>query len=399
MLRGGNTKVGSDCPWKYPQVCIHAKRSSALLKKGKIYFATFNTKSVDLGIRNKGAAPSPATANKSQLLSDLRKHQAGQQEPQTLADRLRPGGLAADGFSYKENFIVRCYEVGVNRTATIETMANLLQEVACNHAQSVGFSTDGFATTPTMRKRHLIWVTARMHIEIYKYPVWGDVVEIETWCQGEGKIGTRRDWILKDAATEAVIGRATSKWVMMNRDTRRLSRATDDVRDEYMIYFPQSPRLAFPEENNSSSKKIPKLEDPAHHSRSGLMPRRADLDMNQHVNNVTYIGWVLESMPPEVLDTHELHMITLDYRRECKQDDIVESLTSLELDTSENSAVENCSAAFNGTATSTNGVVTVRSPVKISSPECFEFLHMLRLAGSGFEINRGRTEWRKKLVR
>lgn len=48
----------------------------------------------------------------------------------------------------------------------------VLQEVGCNHAQSVGFSTDGFATTTTMRKLHLIWVTARMHIEIYKYPAW-----------------------------------------------------------------------------------------------------------------------------------------------------------------------------------------------------------------------------------
>lgn len=36
-----------------------------------------------------------------------------------------------------------------------------------------------------------------------------DVVEIETWCQGEGRIGTRRDWILKDYATGQVIGRAT----------------------------------------------------------------------------------------------------------------------------------------------------------------------------------------------
>jgi hypothetical protein len=25
-----------------------------------------------------------------------------------------------------------------------------------------------------------------------------------------------------------------------------------------------------------------------------MQPRRADLDMNQHVNNVSYIGWVLE---------------------------------------------------------------------------------------------------------
>eukprot|EP00253_Pinus_taeda_P000340 PITA_00340 len=318
----------------------------------------------------------------------------------SLADRLRPGGLAPDGFSYKENFTIRCYEVGVNRTATIEAVANLLQEVACNHAQSVGFSTDGFATTPTMRKRHLIWVAARMHIEVYKYPAWGDVTEIETWCQSEGKIGTRRDWILKDATTENIIGRATSTWVMMNQDTRRLYRVTDDVRDEYMIHCPKSPRLAFPEENNNSSKKIPKLDDPAQHSRSGLMPRRADLDMNQHVNNVTYIGWVLESMPQEVLDTHELEMITLDYRRECNKDDFVESLTSLLSEPSDSSAVENGTFQSNGNATSTNRAATIRSPGSLSSNDRgFEFLHMLRLVESGFEINRGRTEWRRKLAR
>ena len=45
----------------------------------------------------------------------------------SLADRLRLGSLAEDGFSYKEKFIVRCYEVGINKTATVETIANLLQ--------------------------------------------------------------------------------------------------------------------------------------------------------------------------------------------------------------------------------------------------------------------------------
>jgi len=43
------------------------------------------------------------------------------------ADRLRFGRLMEDGFSYKEKFIVRSYEVGINKTATIETIANLLQ--------------------------------------------------------------------------------------------------------------------------------------------------------------------------------------------------------------------------------------------------------------------------------
>ncbi|XP_062024489.1 oleoyl-acyl carrier protein thioesterase 1, chloroplastic-like [Rosa rugosa] len=308
----------------------------------------------------------------------------GRVEPISLADRLRQGSLAEDGKSYRECFIVRSYEVGMNKTATVETIANLLQEVGCNHAQVVGFSTDGFATTTTMRELHLIWVTARMHIEIYKYPAWSDVVEIETWCQGEGRIGTRRDWILKDYATGQVIGRATSKWVMMNQDTRRLQKVSDDVREEHLAFAPRELRLAFPEKNNSSLKKIAKLEDPAQYSRLGLVPRRADLDMNQHVNNVTYIGWVLESMPQEVIDSHELQTITLDYRRECQQDDIVDSLTNVE-------NVENAEVSLKGT----NG-----SPAATENQNDYrQFLHLLRISGDGSEINRGRTVWRKKPAR
>uniref|UniRef100_Q8SMI2 Acyl-[acyl-carrier-protein] hydrolase n=1 Tax=Perilla frutescens TaxID=48386 RepID=Q8SMI2_PERFR len=293
--------------------------------------------------------------------------------------------LTDDTYSYKEKFIVWCYEVGINKTTTVETIANLLQEVGCNHAQYVGFSTDGFATTLTMRKLHLIWVTARMHIEIYKYPAWSDVVEIETWCQSEGRIGTRRDWILKDYSTGEVIGRATSKWVMMNEDTRRLQKVTDEVRDEYLVFCPKTLRLAFPEENNASLKKIPKLDDPAHHSKVGLVPRRADLDMNQHVNNVTYIGWVLESMPQEIIDSHELQTITLDYRRECQHDDVVDSLTSPE------SAVNSAVSGLQGT----NGSPTAAK----DENDYLQFLHLLRISTDGSEINRGRTEWRKKTAK
>jgi len=130
-------------------------------------------------------------------------------------------------------------------------------------------------------------------------------------------------------------------------------------------------RLAFPEENNSSLKKIKKLEDPAEYSTLGLVPRRADLDMNKHVNNVTYIGWVLESIPQEVIDTHELQTITLDYRRECQHDDVVDSLTSSE------SPVE----GINGYAN--------------SGENLSKFLHLLRSSGDGLELNRGRTEWSK----
>ncbi|CAH8306073.1 unnamed protein product [Eruca vesicaria subsp. sativa] len=40
------------------------------------------------------------------------------------------GSLMEDGLSYKEKFIVRSHEVQCNKTATVQTIANLLQVVA-----------------------------------------------------------------------------------------------------------------------------------------------------------------------------------------------------------------------------------------------------------------------------
>nr|VDD61014.1 unnamed protein product [Brassica oleracea] len=273
----------------------------------------------------------------------------------------------------------------------VQTIANLFQEVGYNQFQSVGFSTDGFATTPTMRKLNLIW-TSRMHIEIYRYLAWGDVVGIKTWCQSEGRIGTRRDGFLRTLITVKslavllgflliIVCFLHCKWVMMNQDTRRLQKVSDDVRDEYLMFCPKEPRLAFPEEeNNKSLKKILKLEDPAKYSIIGLKPRRIDLDMNHHVNNVTYIGWLLEVsviisnnhmtfIPREIVDKHVFQVITMDYRQECQQDDVVDSITT----------------SKNGSATSGT-----------QSHNDSQFLHLLRLSGDGQEINRGTTLRRKK---
>ncbi|WOH11371.1 hypothetical protein DCAR_0830853 [Daucus carota subsp. sativus] len=192
-----------------------------------------------------------------------------------------------------------------------------LSSFDCNHAQIVSFATDGFSTTTTMRRLNLIWVTPRMHIEVYMYPSC-DVVEIETWGHNEGRIGTRRDWIIRDYYTGEVIGRATrclyishegfhcNKWVMMHQDSRRFQKVSDEVRDEYLGFGPKTPRFTFPEEDNYSLKKILKLEDPATFSSLSLAPRRVDLDINQHVNNVAYIGWILETIPQDVINTHEL---------------------------------------------------------------------------------------------
>ncbi|CAL5438539.1 unnamed protein product [Camellia sinensis] len=346
--------------------------------------------------------------------------------PDMLVDPFGFGKIVEDGFVFRQNFSIRSYEIGADRTASIETLMNHLQETALNHVKSAGLLGDGFGSTPEMCKKNLIWVVTKMQVLVDHYPTWklmwclaakgyvkvilhvfttppccrglvdsltlrllctrftrlllmtglwerqqrGDVVQVDTWVAASGKNGMRRDWLVRDCRTGDILTRASSVWVMMNKETRRLSKIPNEVRGEIGTFFVDSPPVV-----DEDSRKLPKLdESTADYIRNGLTPRWSDLDVNQHVNNVKYIGWILEkqcrllqSAPLPILESHELCGMTLEYRRECGRDSVLQSLTTV----------------------SGGGVGSLVDPGYV---EC---QHLLRLEG-GAEIVKGRTEWRPK---
>ncbi|KAI4335804.1 hypothetical protein L6164_014413 [Bauhinia variegata] len=280
-----------------------------------------------------------------------------------LIDPFGIGKIVQDGLVFRQNFSIRSYEIGADRTASIETLMNHLQETALNHVKTAGLLGDGFGSTPEMCKKNLIWVVARMQVVVDRYPTWGDVVQVDTWVSASGKNGMRRDWLVRDCKTGETLTRASSVWVMMNKLTRKLSKIPEEVRGEIESYFVDSCPVV-----DEDNRKLPKLDDDtADYIRSGLTPKWSDLDVNQHVNNVKYIGWILESAPQSILESHELVSMTLEYRRECGRDSVLQSLTAV-------------SGADVGDLTHSGQV------------EC---KHLLRLE-DGAEIVRGRTEWRPK---
>ncbi|XP_068647475.1 palmitoyl-acyl carrier protein thioesterase, chloroplastic-like [Aristolochia californica] len=281
--------------------------------------------------------------------------------PDMLVDPFGLGRIVQDGIVFQQNFMIRSYEIGADRTASIETLMNHLQETALNHARSAGLMGGGFGSTPEMSKRDLIWVVAKMQVLMDCYPSWGDVVEVDTWVSASGKNGLRRDWLIRDANTGQTYTRATSVWVMMNKKTRKLSKIPEEVRGEIQPYFAHRDAIV-----DEDSRKLPKLdENTADYVQKGLAPRWSDLDVNQHVNNVKYIAWILESTPRSILESHELGGMTLEYRRECRKDSEVQSLTAVSGD---------------GSLDGGGGL------------ECD---HLLRLE-DGAEVVRGRTVWRPK---
>ncbi|KAK6921669.1 Acyl-ACP thioesterase [Dillenia turbinata] len=254
-----------------------------------------------------------------------------------FVDPFRQGLIIEGGVGYRQTIVIRSYEVGPDKTATLESILNLLQETALNH----------------------VWM--------------GEVVEIDTWVGASGKNGMRRDWQIRGHAT--------------GQQTRRLSKMPEEVRAEISPWFIEKQAI-----HEDAPEKIVKLDDNAKYMHSDLKPKRSDLDMNQHVNNVKYVRWMLETIPDEFLEKHQLSGITLEYRRECGSSDTVQSLSQPDED---------------GILNQKDTEISLVNGFSLA-PEILEgngllgwppsFTHLLQVKGEpkNEEIVRGRTTWKKK---
>ncbi|KAK7411007.1 hypothetical protein VNO78_02327 [Psophocarpus tetragonolobus] len=281
------------------------------------------------------------------------------------------GSFVEDRFVYRQIFFVRSYEVGPHKTTTIQTLMNFLQETGLNHAFSCWESKDNFGVTHEMEHHKLIWVTTRIQVQVEKYSKWGDEVEVDTWFDTAGRNGVRRDWIIRDHYTKEIIAKATSTWVMINRETRRLSKIPEPVRQELVPFCFNKLAIATEEIDH---QKIHKLTDAtAERFHNGIVPGWNDMDVNQHVNNVKYIKWILESMAEEVLKDYKMTNMTLEFRRECTVSDYLESMT--------------CSSSK---------VIGVSNNNSVNRQPELQYIHLLRLQNNKEELVRARTEWHLK---
>ncbi|KAK1441154.1 hypothetical protein QVD17_06993 [Tagetes erecta] len=115
----------------------------------------------------------------------------------------------------------------------------------------------------------------------------------DTWVAASGKNSMRRDRVIRDCKSGEILTRASSY--------KELSKIHDEVRTEIEQYFVDTPPVI-----DDDSIKLPKLdENTADHVRNGLT-----------------------SAPQPIVENYELASITLEYRRECMKDSVLQSLTS-----------------------------------------------------------------------
>ncbi len=210
----------------------------------------------------------------------------------------------------EQDVTVQYHEVDQHGFLRPVALLNHLQSAAGYHAALLGVSVADLVA------RGYTWVLSRIHLTMERYPLSGEVFRIRTWPATRENLLTIRDFELTDS-DGSLIGRATTLWAVLNLKTRRPVKLTD-----VLPLYPLNPVRAL----NDTFDTLPLFEKPEHELRLPVL--RGDLDINRHVNNTVYAGWVLETVPEEVDSTCRLSSIEIAFRAEALYGDTIVARTA-----------------------------------------------------------------------
>ncbi len=189
-----------------------------------------------------------------------------------------------------------------------------MQEAAALASHERGFS------FKTIEKTGVCWVLMGWKLDLMIRPEWLSKLTIHTWPRSVDGFMSERDFeVFCDGK---VIARATSRWFLLSAATKRITRVTDAVRSAYDI-----------DERRLFEDDIPANGTPAENAAVTYTHTisRADIDTYQHVNNLRYADFAMESLPEDIyVDTPTIMEIV--YRKQILPGTEIRCLYSLNQD-------------------------------------------------------------------
>lgn len=175
-------------------------------------------------------------------------------------------------------------DVGPDQRLNHRGALRLLQEAAALASDQRGYG------LKDIQSKGVCWILSGWRLELSERPLWPAPLAVHTWPRSMEGFSSDRDFELFSG--ERQIGRATSRWLLVNSATGRVTRVTDAVRAAYDL----DSRALFDTPISSNGKS------PADAALTfSTTVGRRDIDTNQHVNNIHYLDYALEALPEPVL--------------------------------------------------------------------------------------------------
>lgn len=204
---------------------------------------------------------------------------------------------------YHRDYLVHYYEADSRQRLTLPSLVRYFEDVAILHSASQGLDLAHY------RDSHRGWMLLKWDIAVRSLPTFAQTVRIGTRVNAIRTFLADRRFAMTDESG-ALLAEGSSNWLLVDTDRRRPVKVPED----YCARFSVSPDaeasfvaigdVAFPTPVPEGSQ--------SHPVRVGY----GDIDTNRHVNNVSYLGWSLDSLPHEFLDGRSPCRMRAQYRKE-----------------------------------------------------------------------------------
>ncbi len=204
----------------------------------------------------------------------------------------------------EKKYLVSVKDVGTSSLITNKGIFRLLEDIACVHSDMAGYGINQISKT------RLSWILLHWKVHVFKRVSYNSTVTIRTWGRNSSKCVTYRDFDMYDEDGN-LICIASSKWTLVNIDTGKITRITPEIIEAY----------DFEDDKNVFGEvDIPKLKEPdiGNNPDYTFIVQRRDIDVNNHMNNLFYIDYAIETLPKEVYENLTFNKIEVMYKNGSK---------------------------------------------------------------------------------
>lgn len=186
------------------------------------------------------------------------------------------------------------------------------QDAANMHASAIGFGYDDLIG------KGIVWVLSRMNVKFLRAPVWGENVSMSTWHKGRDGVFSLRDFEVNSEDSGEPLVKATSSWLLISTETRRMLRPDHVLGDTGLETALDRDALS-----EHCGKIVPPAETVHAFTKEAMF---SDIDFNMHVNNAKYVEWAFDAIDPAVLAGHELEEYGICFNHEARLGDRIDIL-------------------------------------------------------------------------
>lgn len=200
--------------------------------------------------------------------------------------------------SFSHPYRVLYSDIDKFKQATFNAILRFCEDIAVKHSDDLDLGLNYYY------RAQKVWALTKWDMKFYRFPNYDANISISTNPSAFKKYVGERFFSVKDENGD-LLAEGFTEWLFLSLTEKKPLIIPEIMYKRFAI-----------DRDGVPSHEFERLREVEYQASTEFKVRRADIDTNQHVNNISYIEWALEALPESITNYYTLHELRVDYKRE-----------------------------------------------------------------------------------